>query len=162
MGHYSNKVDPKGRALVPSRLKNQMLARFGERPDLVVAFKGVEPCLVLADRAEWFSERESYLGTGWLRRDAGQFRRLSAFAETCELDQAGRIAISASLRERAAIKDEILFVGCEDYIELWEPGRGAAVLDALVESAPGLLERLRDQSESAALQQHNTDGDGDG
>jgi len=47
-------------------------------------------------------------------------RRIIAPAVECEYDKAGRISISAMLREHAGLSKECIILGIRNYLEIWD------------------------------------------
>ena len=113
LGEYDYKLDEKGRLPLPPRFR-------GALKDGVVLTKGVERCITVYPRAEW-QKLSSSLPTGSLSRL--KIRKLNraifAAAFTQPLDGQGRISLPPPLREYADIHDEIVVVGANSYLELW-------------------------------------------
>lgn len=122
-GEFYNKVDDKGRLMLPSRLRTLLAA------DQVVVTKGMDgKCLALFS-PQGFEKSVSFVTGG----DDGDIfsskvraftRRFIAPAQTLDLDSAGRINIPQSLREYADItpKCETVIIGMGQYVEIWERG----------------------------------------
>lgn len=145
-GRFINKVDAKGRTFFPAKLKPYMSASWGPKPDLMFTVMGFDRCLVLVDREAWFLARAELDDLDWFDEDSAKLRRLSSLAEECTLDSQGRIMIPQFLRKFARITGEVMFVGCEDYVELWNPGPAEDDLEALFKDARGLIHRVRERS----------------
>jgi MraZ protein len=150
IGRFVNKIDDKGRTFLPARLKPLIYARWGHRPDLVLAVMGFDRCLVLVDREKWFEKRARLDGLDWMDRDAARLRRLSSLAEEVSVDRQDRMSIPHFLRKFAQLEDEVMFVGCEDYIELWNPANADMDLDELLKDAGDVIARVREQGEKPA------------
>jgi len=142
-GRHVNKVDAKGRTFLPAKLKNYMIALWGPKPDLILAVMGFDRCLVLVRRKNWYANKTNLDALDWFDPDAAKLKRLSSLVVECTIDSQGRIAIPQVLRAFAGITDEVTFVGCESYIELWQPVAAEENLSALIEEAPELIERVR-------------------
>jgi len=152
IGRFVNKVDEKGRTFLPASMRPYIHALWGAKPDLVLAVMGFERCLVLVDRAAWFSHQARLNELDWLDEDAARLRRLASLAEDCRLDQQGRIAIPQFLRGFAELNDEVMFVGCVDYVELWNPKQGQTNLESLFGGAREVIARVRArQKEESAV-----------
>lgn len=120
-GRYEHALDDKGRTMMPKRFRDRLAAS--------------------ADRSIWITNSM----TGGPHLDARPnsafqafFERISKLAPTPELvnfrryyfgaamevdvDNAGRILIPASVRQRIGLTDRIAFVGShEQYFEIWQP-----------------------------------------
>jgi MraZ protein len=150
IGRYVNKVDEKGRTFLPAAMRPYIHSLWGAKPDLVLAVMGFDRCLVLVDRKAWFTHQAKLNQLDWMDEDAAQLRRLASLAEDCRLDQQGRIALPQFLREFAQLSDEVMFVGCVDYIELWNPKNAQTNLEELFGSARAVISRVRARQEEAA------------
>jgi len=158
IGRFTNKIDAKGRTFMPAKLKPLVFSRWSHRPDLVLTVMGFDRCLVLVDRKSWFERRARFAGMDWLDADAARLRRLSSLAEEVSLDKNDRITIPPFLREFAQLEDEVLFVGCEDYLELWNPKLAKANLDELLLDAGSLIGRIREKQAVTVRGEPGTNG----
>jgi MraZ protein len=117
LGEYTHNLDSKGRLTIPSKFRDQLAA------GLVVTRNPADRCLLVMPMTEWeiltAKVKELPLtnpGSALLRR------ALFSAAEDLSPDKQGRILISQRLRDFAQIADEVLVVGMDNYVELWEPG----------------------------------------
>jgi MraZ protein len=149
VGQYTNKIDAKGRTFLPKRLLRQVIARWGDEPRLFLTFMGFEPCLVLVERDEWIAKRQKFSALDWMDEDAARLRRLASLGDNIRMDDQGRLAVPAFLRGLVGIEDQITFVGCEDYIELWKPENVQNALGDLMAEASELIKRVQDRSAAA-------------
>lgn len=121
-------VDPKGRVVIPGGVRDHLLRvvkRAMARPSRRLVFTQLgEPCIVVYPEAEWekveeqLRDLDSRPGPG---RAAA--RLIQGFAESVELDSAGRVVIPGHLAEHAGIKDRALFVKLPRGFEIWSPER---------------------------------------
>jgi MraZ protein len=109
----------------------------------VVLTKGVERCITVYPRAEW-QKLSSSLLTGSLSRL--KIRKLNraifATAFTQPLDGQGRISLPPPLREYADIHDEIVVVGANSYLELWNKEEWAVEKASCQVQAGPIIESL--------------------
>jgi MraZ protein len=115
-GQFEHSIDPKGRVIVPSKLREEL-------GDSFVATLGMDGCLYLFSDEGWekFTEQlEKLPGTKEARRTKRYFM---ANAASCDIDKQGRTLIPAGLRELAEIDKETVFVGMIDKVELWSKKR---------------------------------------
>jgi MraZ protein len=112
-GEFDYKVDEKGRVPVPPRFRNAL-------KDGVVLTPGPEKCITAYTVPEW-RKLATELTSSSLTRS--KMRRLSraifATAFSTKIDNQGRIAIPAPLREHAGIIDEVVVAGANNYLEIW-------------------------------------------
>lgn len=115
MDTYSHSIDAKGRLSIPSKLREELSEDF-------IITKSADHCLSIYPKVEWehFKERMDALP----RVSSEAARRLRRFyfgnSSVCEVDKAGRILISSSLRAYADIKKEVVLVGVDDHVEIWD------------------------------------------
>jgi len=151
IGRYPNKKDAKNRVFVPARHKAVLYARWGSKPDLMLAVTGPEPCVRLIAQDEWFAGKVDLRGLPLQDRRASKLRRMAGLAEECELDSLGRICLSAEVQRWTKVKDEVLFVGCEEYLEIWNPEVYYQHMQELQKVEDELLDGVR--AEQAAREQ---------
>ena len=106
-GQFEHSIDPKGRVIVPSKLREEL-------GDSFVATLGMDGCLYLFSDEGWEKFTEQARRTK---------RYFMANAASCDIDKQGRTLIPASLRELVGIDKETVFVGMIDKVELWSKER---------------------------------------
>ncbi len=117
LGTYHHKLDAKGRLSLPRKFR----AHLSAERELVVT-KGIDRCLFLFPRQEWERIRDQLRELKLGSQDARRARRLFlANAQEVTMDGMGRILLPASLREYAGIRQEVVVVGLDWYMELWAP-----------------------------------------
>lgn len=119
IGDYTCKVDEKGRVLLPSTFKKQLLPADQER--FVVKKDIYEKCLVLYPLSEW--ERQNQIireNTNPYNREHSQFLR-EFFKGTAEvsLDANGRLLLPKRLLELIDGDKELVLAGQFGKIEIW-------------------------------------------
>jgi MraZ protein len=69
----------------------------------------------------WAPVRDKVVAYSGLERGASALRRLLVgFAETVEIDAAGRVLVSPELRKYAGLNKEVMLIGQGNYLELWD------------------------------------------
>lgn len=119
MGEYNHNIDAKGRAIVPSKFRDELGDRF-------IVTKGIDRCLFIYTMQAWeaYITKLSQLPT--TDSNARHFVRLvMAGATECEPDANGRIMIPANLREFAGLTKEIVTIGANNRVEIWDKQRWA-------------------------------------
>ena len=110
-------LDAKGRMAVPARHRDALVAA-GEGRLVVTAHP--HRCLLLYPEPAWEPIRAQILAASSLQVESAMVRRLLVgFAEDAELDGAGRLLISPSLRQYAGLEKEIWLVGQGRHFEIW-------------------------------------------
>ena len=112
-GEFDYKVDEKGRIPLPPKFRNAL-------KDGIILTPGPEKCITAYTPAEWRNISSQLTASGLNR---SKMRRLSralfATAFSTKVDNQGRIAIPAPLREHAEIVDEVVVAGANTYLEIW-------------------------------------------
>jgi MraZ protein len=116
LGEYLHSLDDKGRLTIPSKLRNELAA------GLVITRNPGGHCLLLMPIREWerIAARASALPLTD-PRSALLRRALFSAAEDMVPDRQGRILLSQRLRDFAQIQSQVIVVGMNTYIELWDP-----------------------------------------
>jgi len=113
-GEYQHTVDQKGRAIIPSKIREGLGEKF-------MMTKGLDNCLFVYSLKDW-SELETKLKTlSFADKDARAFNRFffSGAAES-EVDKQGRILIPQNLREYANLEKDIYIIGVDTRVEVWD------------------------------------------
>jgi MraZ protein len=113
LGEYEYKIDDKGRVPIPPKFRREL-------KDGLILAPGPETCIVAYGLAEWMKMSENLtagsLAPAKLRRLG---RAIFATAFSLTLDGQGRVALPITLREYARIGDELVVVGANTYLEMW-------------------------------------------
>jgi len=114
LGTHTPKLDEKGRLILPAKFREPL-------SDGLVMTKGQERCVVIwpDDRFQDYAEslRERSLNNEKVRAFTRVFFS-SAFDDSA--DKQGRVTIPASLREWAGLDRELVVVGADTRIEVWD------------------------------------------
>ena len=117
-GEYSHNIDPKGRLIIPAKLRDGLGEHF-------VITKGMENCLYVYPETEWnaFEEKLNALPTT-TDKNARKFAYFfQGSATDGELDKQGRTLIPAVLRDYAMLGKEVVFIGMGKRAEIWDKAR---------------------------------------
>jgi MraZ protein len=135
-GEYRHTIDTKGRLIVPSRLRDELVE------GRVVLTTWPDGCIALWSGEGW-QEFEAKLLTqrAGSQNNRKVVRTFAASAFTDEVDRQGRISVPSHLRAQAGIDKDVVVVGALDHAELWAPDRldlGRAEMDELNELVEGM------------------------
>ena len=135
-GEFEYRIDEKGRVPIPPKFRGDLRAG-------VVLAPGVEKCISAYPLSEW-QKLADELTSGSVTR--GKLRRLNraifATAFSLKLDGQGRIAIPIPLKQHAEIVDEVIIVGVNNYLELWNKVHWESEKAASQEQAWQIIESL--------------------
>jgi MraZ protein len=118
LGQYEHTLDAKNRLTVPSRFRAAL-------SDGVILARSLDPCVSIYTPAGW----ERFTGE-WIRTrdpfdpEARKVQRhFHSGSFDASLDAAGRIMVPPLLIEHAELVKEVVVVGCDDRIEVWDRDR---------------------------------------
>jgi MraZ protein len=121
-GRYEHTIDPKGRLSIPSRYRDELVARgittlvLSEGDHCVWAFP--------LDAWEQLEERlRLHPQLSPERRSV--VRVMVASAKECPVDRAGRTRVPPELREFAGLKKDVMITGALEWFEIWSRERWA-------------------------------------
>lgn len=118
IGRYKHTLDPKGRVFVPKKF----LAAFPDtEPRHLTITRGFEGCLSLYTASAWRNAVDAMQAKARGDREVRLFKRMIYSSATQQtIDGSGRILVPEDLRQDAGLDREVMFVGLEDEIELWD------------------------------------------
>ena len=117
-GEYRHTLDPKGRLSIPGKLREVLVNRYQE---VLMVTKDFDQCLVAYPLEEWSRILEKAKGLPMTHPRVKSFNRhVIAPAMECPLDKQGRILIPPSLRTYAKLNKEVVLLGMDYKIEIWE------------------------------------------
>lgn len=147
LGEYSHTIDEKGRLTLPAKWRDELA-------EGVVVTRGLDPCLFVfpLDRFQRIADEFDQLGL--TKIDARQLSRfLSGKAMDDRPDKQGRIIIPAMLREYAGLNGDVLIIGANSRIEVWNPKRYAEANRELESNVQEVSERMGDLLQRALYKQ---------
>lgn len=120
-GEYDCKLDPKGRLVLPAKVKAALPEAYASQ---LVLVRGFEPCLTLYPRAAWEVILAKVTALDEFNEEYRQFQRnfLRGMTEL-ELDSIGRFGLPGSMRRYAGIEKDVVIVGLGNRLELWDATR---------------------------------------
>ena len=119
LGNIEAKTDAKGRVFLPATFRKMLQASGDEA--LVLRKDIFQDCLVLYPESVW-NEQMDTLRSKLNRYNAQHqriFRQFVSEVEMLTLDGNGRFLIPKRYLTRAAIRQEVKFIGMGDTIEIW-------------------------------------------
>jgi MraZ protein len=119
LGQFTYTLDDKGRLTIPSRFRDEL-------PVNIVVTRGLDRCLTVYPIDVWKEISQKVTSLPYTDPRGRTLRRVFfADAVAVELDKQGRVLIPDRLREHAGLdlSSEVLVVGLDRFIELWDPAR---------------------------------------
>ncbi len=125
-GSSPTRLSPKGQVAFPKRFRD--VVPEAEHSAGFVLVPGQGGCLYLYTHRQFGQIRENVRAVAQRENDPEFFRSFMEEACPVDLDTQGRFVLPQQLREYAGITAaDALFIGMDDRIEIWEPGRRSAV-----------------------------------
>ena len=120
-GEYECKLDPKGRLVLPAKVKASLPEETGNQ---LVLMRGFEPCLTLYPRSAWRLVHDKVMALDEFNEEYRQFQRNFFRGMTeVELDSIGRFMLPRTMLRYAGIEKEAIIVGMGTRCEIWDPTR---------------------------------------
>lgn len=121
MGHAPAKIDEKGRLKVPSNFRKIIEDRFGQ--DLFITSTDGERALVypLPVWYEFQSRLAKVPSTSMAKSKL--LERVNYFGQVSTIDAQGRVLVPAVLRNVAQIADDVVVIGNQDHLIVWNEER---------------------------------------
>ena len=119
-GASSINLDSKGRFRIPTRFRDVLVSRCAGRMVLTIN-NTRERCLWLYPIDEWDIVEKKVAELPSFDSTSQELKRfLIGYATDCEIDSAGRVRISAPLREFAGLEKGIVLIGQRNKFEIWD------------------------------------------
>lgn len=114
LGEFSHSIDEKGRVIIPSRLREDLGERF-------FICNGMEGCLFVYSQQEWDKFVKELETLPRMNKDARIFKRyFFGSASEGSFDKQGRVLIPPALRKNANLEKDVVLVGVQDRVEIWD------------------------------------------
>lgn len=116
LGEYPRQLDERGRFILPAKIREKLSGT------VYITKSPLEKCLNLYTEEEWeeISKKVHELPASTDRNVAKFIRKLFSKAMGCELDKQGRIPLTDALLEYAGLKKDIVLVGANSKLEIWD------------------------------------------
>jgi len=122
-------LDAKGRLAIPARYRDTLIAAgldaaAAEGDRALVLTVDPSGCLLLYPRAAWEPIQARLMSLSSFNESIRRLQRLLVgHADDVELDAAGRVLISAGLRQYAGLDHRVVLVGQGNKFEVWDEQR---------------------------------------
>jgi len=143
-GQYRTTMDDKGRFPLPAKLRNVLGPR--KKPLLdgnLILTKGLEGCLSIYPEQEWQQIQHRLSSLPFAQKDFRYFSRwFYSSAGSVSPDKNGRILVPSHLIQEAGLRKDLLVIGVNRWVEIWNPDRFEYFLKQFSGSYEGMAERL--------------------
>ena len=118
-GIYKVSLDERGRIAVPVRFREMLRGRSSGK--VVVTIDPRDRCLLLYPLEDWSTVEKELTDLANLKPQARYLQRtVVGHALDVEMDNAGRVLLSPTLREYAGLKKRVAVLGQANKLELWD------------------------------------------
>jgi MraZ protein len=125
-GKYTYSIDVKGRINIPAKFRKALIP---EAADTFIVCRATGGCLHAVPQNFWHSYVAEIIPEGPKTPETVRHKRLLYdTASESTLDAQGRITLMPNQITIAGVTKEVILVGHEQYIEIWDPARYAAYL----------------------------------
>jgi MraZ protein len=139
-GEFDYKIDEKGRLPIPPKFRAAL-------KDGIVLTPGAENCITAYTVSEWKKVSATLTNSPLSRSKMRKLSRaLFATAFSTHIDNQGRIAIPAPLRDHAQITEDVIVAGANSYLEIWNKDLWEAEKAESQEQAWQIIESLENNS----------------
>ncbi|WP_426168646.1 division/cell wall cluster transcriptional repressor MraZ [Sandarakinorhabdus sp. DWP1-3-1] len=149
IGYALNAVDTKNRLSIPAEFRDAIVARSGTKDLYIGPARGLD-CLIGYDKS-YHQVLQNRLDAQAVDEETaeGAFRAMALFGSTSafKIDDAGRIVMTAGLKDLGDINGHVWFVAGGNWFQMWNPYR--FLEQAGVE--PRMLRILRREMEARGL-----------
>jgi MraZ protein len=136
-GTFDYSLDAKNRLTIPAKFRADLAAG-------VVLAKGIEPCVSVWTPSGYDAYTQAALqGFHPLSPEATKLKRFfSANSIATELDSAGRVGMQSFLMEHANLEKEVVVIGNDESLEVWDRAAWADYNAALASDISDITRQL--------------------
>ena len=141
IGQYESKIGEKHQAGLPKKFRDVL----GEK---LIVTKGFENCLIIVSEENWKTLLEGTEGKPFTSKATRELQRfLLGNASYVELDQKGRFVIPEYLRTFAHIETDMIFVGIQRFVEVWNKKSWEEHQKDLAKNIDSIAEKLSEDTD---------------
>ena len=134
VGTYEHKIDSKARIVLPSKFREEL-------GDGVVSTIGIDRCISLYSHSEWEKVMSKLQDLPFSKsKTRGLLRVMLSSAHELQVDSAGRILLPPVLRQHGELVQDVVFVGVNDHVELWDKEKWDEYRTQILEELPDIAE----------------------
>ena len=113
---YERQLDERGRIILPSKLRDDI------KDTVYITQSTSEKCLHLYTEEEWekVAQKVNQLPTATARNAAAFVRLFFGKATAVSVDKQGRVPVSKRLIEYAGLSKDVVLVGANTRLEIWD------------------------------------------
>lgn len=136
IGEYKSRVGEKKRVSLPKKFRDEL----GEN---LILTRGYENALLVVNEKLWKKVATEVIDGSFISKDIRDTSRfLVGGAKEITLDEQGRFVIPQSLSEYATIKEDVVFIGLINWVEIWDKDKWNERLEYLKEHGEEIAEEI--------------------
>lgn len=140
IGEYKSKLGEKKRVSLPKKFRDQL----GEN---LILTRGYEQALIVVNEQLWKKVATEVMEGSFINKDIRDTSRfLVGGAKEIDLDPQGRFVIPETLLEHAEIKEEVVFIGLVNWVEIWDKEKWNERLEYLKEHGEEIAQEISKMS----------------
>ena len=141
LGQYESKISEKYQVGLPKKFRDVL----GEK---LIVTKGFENCLLIVSEENWKTLLEGTEGKPFTNKSTREMQRfLLGNASDVDLDAKGRFVIPEYLRQFAHLTNDIVFVGIQRFVEVWDKKQWEEHQKELGKNIESIAEKLSAENE---------------
>ena len=146
IGTYECKVDAKGRLMLPSAIKKQLLPAL--QNGFVLKRAVFQPCLELYPMVEWEALMQKMNKLNRFKKKNNDFiRRFTAGVKVVEVDSTGRLLVPKDLMVFSGISKDIVVSSAINIVEIWDKDKYEQAIDDAADDFADLAEEVMGQDD---------------
>lgn len=136
IGEYQSKITNGNRLAFPKKFRSAL-------GDFLIITQGYEGCLVMVNHEQFENLTQGVAEQPFILGDVRETSRfLLANAYEVELDEQGRFVLPPKLKDYAGVKEEVVFLGLNRWVEIWDRAHWEKHEEELKGKAGEISERL--------------------
>jgi MraZ protein len=139
LGQYESKIGEKHQVGLPKKFRDVL-------GDTLIVTKGFENCLIIVSEENWKTLLEGTEGKPFTSKSTRELQRfLLGSASDIALDSKGRFVVPEYLRQFAHLNEDVIFVGIQRFVELWDRKSWEEHQKELGKNIESIAEKLSEQ-----------------
>lgn len=136
IGEHKARIGEKNRTALPKVFRKEL-------DEKLIITRGYEGCLIIVDKTRWKRLIEIIEQRPLTNLDVRNTKRfLVGGAQEIRIDAQGRFVINDNLIDYAHLEKELIFVGIQDWVELWDLDSWNQKIAQISKSAADIADRL--------------------
>ncbi len=136
IGEYTSKLGEKKRLSLPKKFRDEL-------GDEIILTRGYEDALILVNKELWQNIAKDVINGSFINknvRDTSRF--LVGGAKEITTDNQGRFIIPQQLFEHANLREEVVFIGLVNWIEIWDKDKWNERLEYLKNNSDEIAQEI--------------------